>query len=306
MQQLKLPVEQPYRRDCVQYLNLLFAPTEESSKYWGTTLRHSIETKFSFSSLELSEKHQDFKAYVCGKSPSGINGRLQMMKKIQEMTGLRLDQRFMRDLTNDPEYLDSQPTLIEEDHLAEMSERIKSMSIISHAQGYLLVLKGIDSGSVHHFKAALEKFQSGLASNPNNKLLLRNYAECLYKLEIQEAVNKKLEKEGKQRQRDSVRSDLAHSAQLSFYSVNMQKADQYFQRAIQADTTDPISLYKYARFLMRNEQLESSLEYHLQALEENPNYLRCLKSLKGLLTRMGLYNMVEQIKERYAECKETL
>jgi len=81
----------------------------------------------------------------------------------------------------------------------------------------------------------------------------------------------------------------------------MELANQSFIRAIQADPTDSQSLYKYGHFLARCSQFESAVEFHLRALEENPNHISCLISLEHLLTRLGKQELVNKIKARFVK-----
>lgn len=139
------------RKDCVEYLNLVFGATEESSTYWNTTLKKAVEKKFTFSTTIALREETNLKHYIFNIGTSA-DGRLLMLKRLLEMTGLRLDNRFMEHFARKPKQIDKRRTFLEEEHLVEVGERIKSMSIISHAQGYLLKVKGVEQGSVYHLK----------------------------------------------------------------------------------------------------------------------------------------------------------
>eukprot|EP01119_Soliformovum_irregulare_P007976 TRINITY_DN2065_c0_g1_i20.p1 TRINITY_DN2065_c0_g1~~TRINITY_DN2065_c0_g1_i20.p1 ORF type:complete len:545 (+),score=110.97 TRINITY_DN2065_c0_g1_i20:1188-2822(+) len=291
MRQLRVPLEQPYRQVCLDYLNLLLGDTLQSRQHWNTTLRKFIESKFSFSVTVALKEEPDLKAYL-RKQRIGINGISVLLSRLQHMAGLTLDpnwtHRYAQSAKGSP---------LEEEHLVEMKERIKSMSIIDHAQGYLLKLKGVEQGSVPYLRNAILKFEEALAANPNNKFILRNLAYCLFRLEVQVETNKRLD----QLLGSSQTALSSKPIELSFFSPQMERAKQYFLAAIQADASDAQTLYKYGHFLVRSGQIESALEYHLRALEEDPNHLPCLLSLEQLLTRIGKFELAQKIKERYLQ-----
>jgi Translation initiation factor eIF3 subunit 135 len=49
MKELKLPSEVPYRRLTVEFLNLVFRNTEESTQYWETVIAPELNRSYNFS-----------------------------------------------------------------------------------------------------------------------------------------------------------------------------------------------------------------------------------------------------------------
>ncbi len=84
---------------------------------------------------------------------------------------------------------------------------------------------------------ALEKFERSMNVNPNNKFALRNYAQCLLRLEMQEETYKKLDKIIHQKNEVNNGGEKKLSSnpiRLSIYSKRMQSSDQHFKAAIKS------------------------------------------------------------------------
>lgn len=59
MKKLRVPLEQPYRRFAVDYLNLVFGSSEKSTRYWSERLKPKLRAKFS-DCLTLEESADSF------------------------------------------------------------------------------------------------------------------------------------------------------------------------------------------------------------------------------------------------------
>ena len=53
MQELKLPLEEPYRCLLVDFLNLVFGQSLESTSFWNTTIKSYLASKFCYNILIL-------------------------------------------------------------------------------------------------------------------------------------------------------------------------------------------------------------------------------------------------------------
>lgn len=152
------------------------------------------------------------------------------------------------------------------------------MNIVAEALGSYYYNKAVSSSlenltrkAVAHFRQAQEKFEEALRSNPCNATLLRKTALCctrLLELEVSGGVHQ-----------ESACFDLAAAA--------TQKTDQYYIRAVAANSEDPISLYSYAKFLWRCGRLERAEEYFLQCLEADATFQRALRDYGSLLAELG-------------------
>ncbi len=49
MQEIKLPLEEPYRCLLVDFLNLVFGDSMESTVFWNTSIKHYMHLKFCYS-----------------------------------------------------------------------------------------------------------------------------------------------------------------------------------------------------------------------------------------------------------------
>ncbi len=124
----------------------------------------------------------------------------------------------------------------------ELGIRVKHMSIISHAEGYLLKIAGLMQESKELLNSALLSFEEALNSNPNNKFILRNCGKIISQMHS-------LSNRGKK---------------MSPYDPDMEKARGYFLRAINADPSDPVTATQYAEFLANCAQDSEALEYFIK------------------------------------------
>jgi predicted transcriptional regulator len=69
--------------------------------------------------------------------------------------------------------------------LDEVGERIKHTNTVQHAEGYMLLNKGMihrsksPTAAGRYFQIAIEKFQEALDSNSNSKVILRDCAQAM-------------------------------------------------------------------------------------------------------------------------------
>lgn len=67
MQKLKEPLDEPFHRLVVNYLNVVFGSSTESTHFWETKLMQDVEAKFDGAKFPKIEGHfpfKDFTAYV--------------------------------------------------------------------------------------------------------------------------------------------------------------------------------------------------------------------------------------------------
>ena len=125
--------------------------------------------------------------------------------------------------------------------------------------------------TIHCLQEAIEKFEEVLSSNTNSKVTLRHCAIAL--------------------------SNLV--SELRFYGKsenisNIDRANEYFQRAIGLDAKDPITLFEYAQFLELCGQLDLSEDYFLQVLELDPDFIEALHHYGLLLESRQEFDYAEK------------
>ena len=159
------------------------------------------------------------------------------------------------------------------------------MNIIAEALGSYYYYKGLRQSlegdsvtSLELFKVALDHYEEALGSNPTNTALLKNAAICCTRrLELNASGGAHLE-----------------DVQFNPAAADIQKADQYYIRAVASDPDDAQTLYSYAKFLWRCGRLERAEEYFLQSLEADPNFVWCLRDYGVLLSELKQEEIAEQ------------
>ena len=165
-----------------------------------------------------------------------------------------------------------------------------------HYKGISCRLDGDNRGAMELYAMAIEKYEEALGSNPTNKQLLRLCALCWERLsEPQMSRGSNLEE-----------------VMFSLSYPRIEKTDQYYIRAVEADKQDAVTLYAYAKFLWRCNRVERAEEYFLQSLEANPTDISCLRDYAKFLTIRGesaqserLAALANAISKERASDKET-
>ena len=140
-----------------------------------------------------------------------------------------------------------------------------------HYKGIYCRLDGDNRGAMELFGTAIEKYEEALGSNPTNKQLLRLCALCWERLnELQMSKGQHIEE-----------------VKFSLSDSRIQKTDQYYIRAVEADRNDAFTLYSYAKFLWRCNRVERAEEYFLQSLEADPSYTWCIRDYGKFIAECG-------------------
>ena len=159
------------------------------------------------------------------------------------------------------------------------------MNIIAEAMGSYYYYKGLGrcldgatESPVDLLRIALEKYEEALGSNPTSTGLLKNAAFCCTRIV------------------ELVRSGGSHleDTKLDPSAGDIQKADQYYIRAVASNPYDAETLYAYAKFLWRCSRKERAEEYFLQSLESNPRFIWCIRDYGVLLSEQGEEEMAEK------------
>jgi len=267
MKQLKLPLEEAYRRLVIDYLNLVFTNSKQSDEYWDKWLKKDLIVNFP-ESLSPQEDSDSFTL-----KPKNGKTMMLLFERIKKIMGLKFIKR---------EYNFNLESQFDDTDLENIGERVKHMNIIAHAQGFFYHIKGMGCrvedpmSSKKFYEAAIEKFEEALDSDPNNKEILLSIA-LTWILSIEEDYKK------------------VPNAKFSPDDPKVKKAEEYSLRAISVvPKYDAFSLFRYAQFLERCNRLDSAEDYYLMALEVEPNNPGCLHCYGNLLTQTGLHEEAEK------------
>jgi hypothetical protein len=103
MKQLKFPLEEPYRRIVIEYLNIVFGDCDASEEHWNTILKENVK-KFYVDALNEKEMEKDYhiKTILTYFSSTEIDGKYLLFHRIQTMTGLKFSSQVLRELRENP------------------------------------------------------------------------------------------------------------------------------------------------------------------------------------------------------------
>jgi hypothetical protein len=91
MKQIALPLEEPYRRLVIDYLNLVFGNTKNSDEYWDTWLKKDVENNFSHS-LTDEEKASSYHLKLRRKDGDIDSDFLyDLLMRVTKMTGMKFN-----------------------------------------------------------------------------------------------------------------------------------------------------------------------------------------------------------------------
>merc|ERR1712169_146075 len=97
MKKTKIPLEQPYRRELIDYLNVVLAMNEQSHRYWNEILIRKLERKFGVVALNAAERNRggrgiasDLKWWLTHFEDYRTDGLLLLLQRVLDLTGVRL------------------------------------------------------------------------------------------------------------------------------------------------------------------------------------------------------------------------
>lgn len=283
MKQLKFPLEEPYRRLVIEYLNIVFGESEGSDEHWNTVLKENAK-KFYVCCLTKEELSNEFhtKSILTSFSSPEMDGKYLLFHRIKTMTGLKFSSQVLKELRENPNcWAPRGEKPFDESDLEEVGLRVKHMNIINHAQGYIFKTKADEKfsrdplASTRLFKMAIQKFEEALDCDPHNPETLCNLAETIVRL---------LECEGRH----------VLGLQLDRNDRRVRIAEAYFVRAFKSAPSDSNILSQYARFLEKCGLTTQAEEFYLRALEADPNNDSCLHEYGNFLHERGLYELSEK------------
>lgn len=286
MKALRIPLEEPYRRIVVDYLNLLFGESEKSDLYWNTVIRRSTVTNFP-DALSLEEQQENFyiKPMLTNFSSPDCDGKYLLFCRIAAMSGLQISPALQKDLYERPNsWAPRGDEPFDDADLTAIEVRVKHMGIINHTQGFLYLTKAIQkqtepATSERLLRLALAKFQEALETDVRNPDILCNIA--LVSLKLLECTTARLT------------ADV-----LDENDPEVQAIEGFFLRAVHEAPKDSKILSKvlfhYANFLDRMARVEEAEDYYLKALECDPTNDAALLEYGNFLQGRGMFELAEQ------------
>lgn len=89
MKKLKQPLEMPYRKVAIDFLNLIFGNTDASKKYWNSVIKCQLREYFSVTS-SITENLYPLKTIIYSWETECILPYSYLLKRVIELTGIRL------------------------------------------------------------------------------------------------------------------------------------------------------------------------------------------------------------------------
>lgn len=268
MKRLKAPISSPFRTLVVTILNLVFGSSPEATAFWNERLKPQLVFYFP-SCLSREERREtfNFRDVLPGHDLP------KLFLAIVKQSTLKFRPRCAQDFTQDP-HLFNHPQPFDDTDLEEIGVAVHHMNIMTLAQGYVLKNKGrqchLHSGAseARLYRLAMEKFEEALLSNASDLKALRELADTAYLLK------------------------------------NNDLASEYYQRLLEANPHDALTLFKYATFLEATGALEDAEECYLQSLEVDPLNDHCLQKYANFLDKSKRFQDGEIFHERAAHCRK--
>jgi len=271
MKQAKIPLEAPYRRLIVAYLNRLLGISDKSDLFWNTKMKRYLIRKFDRGLFEDEIKGNSLILGLSSFSDHNIDGKYLLFKRIQKMTGLKFTNRINGEFESQPNcWLQRGEHPLDINDLDEIGIRVKYVPFMNVAMGYLFKVKGEmlfasdPIAATRFFHMALDKLEIALETDPNNTDTLCTIGE----------VNSLLGM-GDQQGLSEV--------QLSIKNPYISKAVDYFQRSIFLNPNHTMSLFRFAQLLERCGEYDDAETYYLASLGSNPNNIACLQEYGNFL-----------------------
>jgi len=267
MRRLRVPLEEPYRRLIIAYLNLILGNSDHSDEFW-VQMKIKVLNKFdgALTQEEINHRHPLF--LLESFSEHTIDGKYLLFKRIQKMMALRFTTRLHREFAENPNcWLQRGDYPIDMTDLEDIGLRVKHMPLLSVAQGYLykvqaeLLYREDPVASRRFYQMARANLEDCIETDPQNYEALCTLGEILSTIAQEESIPA----------HDFIHHPLAA------------KAQEYFVRAIAIKPFEAHALFMYAQFLEKLSYNDLAEEYYLQSLEADPNNAYCLQEYGNFL-----------------------
>jgi hypothetical protein len=249
MRDLRVPLEQPYRRVVVDYLNTVFGNGAESRAYWAGSLKRRLHKSFMFG---LSDRESQ-PSFDLQQLFVGTRHMCTLFERVATLSGFKFaTASFVEFVSHPSAFAHAAP--FDETDLEAIQERIKHMNIVAAAQAHALKSKTTQregDRNARLLRASVAKFRSALADNPHDKTTLVALADTL--------------------------SSLGEFAD----------ADRYYVAALELDANDFALMFQYATFLEKSHKYDKAETYFMKAFYVNPNEDNISQHIGDFLSRRG-------------------
>jgi len=182
MQELKVPLDGPYKKLTEDLLNVIFGNTTESTEYWNSTLRPHAEQKFNFSITAVKGAPiADIKQILKFSKQTLGHSLYFMLKSFKKLIGFDLSSRELKSWKSNPDHYFGEKYPFSSEIFKGIGQKVKHMSIVNFSLGYVYKLQASHSGAqtdkqIFIFEKSLASFEKALESNPNSVITMRNCA----------------------------------------------------------------------------------------------------------------------------------
>eukprot|EP01119_Soliformovum_irregulare_P020731 TRINITY_DN6771_c0_g1_i1.p1 TRINITY_DN6771_c0_g1~~TRINITY_DN6771_c0_g1_i1.p1 ORF type:complete len:1301 (+),score=414.07 TRINITY_DN6771_c0_g1_i1:81-3983(+) len=172
MEEIKVPAEEAYKQVVVDYFNLIIgSENTDGNRFWNLEIKNLM--LFQFGKNSISAEEDSFPRLIHQEKDL-----LQMFKRVQQLTGVRISQTAQTQLFNSI----STFTFVVPD-IEKMSAKVKDMNITAHAEGMALYMQStqfVGDSADRLFGVAMRKFETALSSTLDNRLTIKSWGEALY------------------------------------------------------------------------------------------------------------------------------
>ena len=289
MKSLRLPLEEPYRKLIIDYLNLLFGDSDRSDVYWNTVIRKNVQAHFH-DALSAEECQEEFflKPTLTYFSGESTDGKYLLLMRIAAMSGLQLSAALLNDLQERPNaWAPRGNEPFDDVDLVSINARTKHMGIINQTIGWNYLMRatakyGTDLAAAERLlKLALARFQEALDTDVRNPDVLCNIGIVSMRL---------LELQGDLKTLDE--SDI-QVVQIQSYFLRAESESTSMDGRIRSKVA-----VSYGNFLETSNRFREAEEYYLRALEADPSNDQALLDYGNMLQSRGEFAFAEQLFSR--------
>ena len=163
-----MPLEEPYRKLVIAYFNLIFGSSSQSDLYW-VKLTSKVANKFNgFSdpNIEVAPNQKSFILSLIASNSKQFTPQWILISRIIKIMGLKFVKGTETEIQSSSGRLNKVMPFSRRD-LDQIGEKIKHMDIVSQAEGYLLLVTGMNcratdpSAAINCLSSAIEHFEEG-------------------------------------------------------------------------------------------------------------------------------------------------
>lgn len=292
MKLLRVPLEEPYRRLVIEYLNLLFGESDRSDEYWNTVIRKNVQANFP-DALTAEEASDNFflKPTLTFFSAEDVDGKYLLFCRIASMAGLKISAATRNDLEERPNsWAPRGNEPFDDVDLESIETRVKHMNVVNQTIGYNYMMQANDkfgrdpAAAERLLRLALARFQEALDSDVRNPETLCNLAVV------------------------SVRLLECSASGLSGHLLDeddpsVMAIEGYFLRAVHECPKDEWTirsriLCHYANFLEKIERHGEAEKQYLASLEADPLNDTCILDYGTFMQSRGEFDYAQRLFER--------